>query len=117
MASGVSTGALVRIGRSAGPRRTKERTSEPFFSDPYEEKCAPFSPILSTAALASTCPAAWAPKPPIDSNRISNDRRELGNATAWFTAFTRYRGDGTGTSTGTPGPFSLASTKACIFAI
>ena len=33
-ASGVSTGALVRIGQSAGPRRTNERTSEPFFSEP-----------------------------------------------------------------------------------
>src|SRR3990172_268858 len=90
MASGVSTGALVRMGRSAGPRRTYERTKEPFFSDPYEEKCAPFNPIRSTAALASTCPAAWEPNPPIDSSRISKNRPEVGNDTAWFTACTRY---------------------------
>src|SRR3990172_375664 len=89
MASGVSTGALVRMGRSAGPRRTYERTSEPFFSDPYEEKCALFSPIFSTAALASTCPAAWAPRPPIDSNRTSKNRPVFGNDTAWFTVHSR----------------------------
>src|SRR5450759_4919165 len=85
IASGVSTGALVRIGRAVGPRRTNERTSEPFFSDPYETEWAPFRPILSTAAVANTCPAACAPSPPIDSSRISKNRPVFGNDTIWLT--------------------------------
>lgn len=41
---GLSIGLLVRISRSPGQKRTNDLTGVPFFSEPYEEKCAPFRP-------------------------------------------------------------------------
>jgi len=35
---GFSIGLLVRISRSAGPKRTNDFSGVPFFSEPYEEK-------------------------------------------------------------------------------
>ena len=82
MTSGASIGALLRMALEAGARRTNDRTTEPFFSEPYEEKWEPFSPMRNTAALATICPAACAPNPPIDSKRISKNFEPPGNALA-----------------------------------
>ena len=54
---GVSTGLLTRIARPASQKRTNDFTGVPFFSEPYEEKCEPFSPCRSTPASASIWPA------------------------------------------------------------
>lgn len=71
-------GATVLTGRPAGPRRTNERTSDTFFSDPYEENWAAFNPMRSTEVVARICPAPWAQRPPIDSNRSSKKRSVYG---------------------------------------
>ena len=89
MPSGVSMGALVRMGRSAGPSRMNDRTGDPFFSDPYDEKCDALNDMRSTAAVARICPAACAPRPPIDSNRSSKNRSASGQTTSGFS----FRGD------------------------
>src|SRR4030065_2984661 len=46
-------------------------TGAPFFSEPYDEKLDPLSPIPSTPASAIILPATLAPRPPILSKRIS----------------------------------------------
>ena len=77
---GVSIGLLVRSSWSAGQKRTNDFTGEPFFSEPYEEKWAPFSPWRRTPAPGEDLPRQVGAQP---ADRLEADAEEAVFVGAW----------------------------------